>query len=326
VESEDSSSEQGKDVNDVTRPGVPEALRPMADALARAGTVEQVAEALVSHGLPALSGCVAVLALLGEDDREFYCPRIAGYPEEVADAWRRFPTDAPVPIALAVREDRPVLLGTLEQRAAFYPAGFPLPADRVGRALAAVPMKHGEVVGGLGFTFPDDRAFGDAEVAALLVTAGLCAEALARVRRAGLGCEVLVVDDEPAVRRMLDFALRSHGFAVRAASGGEAAVGLYRRHRGTVDVVLLDVRMPGLDGPQTLLALRQIDPAVRCVFMTGGTGDHTGEQLLDMGAAWVLAKPFRSLDEVMRVLAAVARRQHPVEPDAPARTADGSRQ
>ncbi|MDB5306735.1 MAG: cheY 2 [Gemmataceae bacterium] len=286
---------------------VPEALRPLAAALGPARTVEQVAEALVTHGLPALDACVAVLALLSEDGTEFYCPRVAGYPEDVADAWRRFPADAPVPIAEAVREGRPVLLDTLEQRAAYYPPGLALPANRVGRALAAVPMRRGDVVGGLGFTFPDDRAFGAGERAALLVVADLCAAALGRVRRGGLGCEVLVADDEPALLAMLDFALRFHGFAVRRAAGGEAAVRAFGRHRRTVDVALLDVQMPGMDGPRTLAALREIDPAMRCVFMSGDTGPYTAEQLLALGAVRVLPKPFAGIDAVIRVLRETAR-------------------
>jgi two-component system OmpR family response regulator len=288
--------------------GVPPSLRGMAEALARADTVEKVADALVSHGLPALGGCVAVLALLSEDGSEFYCPRVAGYPEVVADAWRRFPADAPVPIAEALREGRPVLLGTLQRRRAYYPAGFPLPAPVVGRGLAAIPMRRGDVAGGLGLTFPDDRAFGEDEVAALEAAARLCAEALGRVRRGGLGLEVLVAEDEPAVLAMLDFALKYHGFAVRRAGGGEAAVQAYGRHRGTVDVVLLDVQMPGVDGPQTLAALREVNPAVRCVFMSGNTGKYSTEQLLAAGAAAVLPKPFSRLDEVVRVLREAAGR------------------
>jgi two-component system, OmpR family, response regulator len=310
--------ERGREVNDVTGPSgppgeleqgdEPASLGALAEALKRADTVEQVADALVRHGLPALGGCMTVLALLSEDGRQFYCPRVAGYPEVVADAWRRFPANAPVPIAEAVREGRPVLLETLERRAAYYPPGFSVPEPRVGRALAAIPMRRGEVVGGLGFTFPEDRAFGEGERAALLAAADLCAEALGRVRRSGLGVGVLVVDDEPAILTMLDFAFRYHAFAVRRAGGGEEAVRAYRRHHGTIDVVLLDVQMPGMDGPQTLLALREIEPGVRCVFMSGHLGPYTAEQMLALGAARVLSKPFSSLDAVMRVLREVARR------------------
>jgi CheY-like chemotaxis protein len=200
-----------------------------------------------------------------------------------------------------------VLLGTLEQRAAYYPPGLALPANRVGRALAAVPMRRGNVVGGLGFAFPDDRAFGEDERAALLAAAELCAEALGRVRRVGLGLEVLVADDEPEVLAMLEFALKQHGFAVRRAGGGETAVRLYERHRGTIHVVLLDVQMPGTDGPRTLTALQSIDPGVRCVFMSGNTGTYSADQLLAMGAARVLPKPFSSLHEVVHVLCELAR-------------------
>jgi CheY-like chemotaxis protein len=114
-------------------------------------------------------------------------------------------------------------------------------------------------------------------------------------------------DDEPAVLAMLDIALRSHGFAVRRAAGGEAAVRLYREHRGTVDVVLLDVRMPGLDGPHTLAVLQEIVPGVRCVFMSGDTGQFATEQLLALGVSHVLAKPFRGLDEVVYAIREAAR-------------------
>jgi len=56
--------------------------------------------------------------------------------------------------------------------------------------------------------------------------------------------------------------------------------------------VLLDVRMPEMDGPQTLAALRSINPEVRCCFMSGHTGDYSAEQLLELGASHVFQKPF----------------------------------
>jgi two-component system OmpR family response regulator len=109
--------------------------------------------------------------------------------------------------------------------------------------------------------------------------------------------EVLVVEDEPAVRQCLAVVLRHYGFAVREAGSGERAVEVYERHRDTIAVVLLDVQMPGLDGPQTFALLRDINPAVRAVFMSGNTGVYSAEELLALGACHVLGKPFRSLDE-----------------------------
>ena len=67
--------------------------------------------------------------------------------------------------------------------------------------------------------------------------------------------EVLVVDDESGVRQMLDVALTHYGFQVRLAATGTEAVEVYRANRQTIALVLLDVQMPGMDGPATLAAL-----------------------------------------------------------------------
>lgn len=80
---------------------------------------------------------------------------------------------------------------------------------------------------------------------------------------------VLVADDDPGVLTMLGCVLRrASGFSVHLAAGGEEAVEFYKQHQDTVDVVLLDVRMPGMDGHQTLAALREVNPGVRAVLMT----------------------------------------------------------
>jgi DNA-binding response OmpR family regulator len=105
---------------------------------------------------------------------------------------------------------------------------------------------------------------------------------------------------------MLGVGMRSHGFAVWLAGSGREAIELYRAHRDEIDVVLLDVKMPGLDGPGTLAALREIDPSVRCCFMTGDPGHYTPRMLVDLGAVIVFEKPFRP-GEVARQLMSLAR-------------------
>jgi CheY-like chemotaxis protein len=112
---------------------------------------------------------------------------------------------------------------------------------------------------------------------------------------------VLVVDDESAVLDLLARALPRHGLRVWAAAGGEEAAALLAAHRGEIDAALLDVRMPGLDGPATLAALRGLRPALPCCFMTGQSGPYADEELLRQGASHVLHKPFQ-LAEVARVL------------------------
>ncbi|HMC65028.1 MAG TPA: response regulator [Gemmataceae bacterium] len=102
---------------------------------------------------------------------------------------------------------------------------------------------------------------------------------------------VLIVDDDPTVRAVVEMALRQQGFDTRAAATGLAAVAIYQKQPG-IDLVLIDVRMPGLDGPQTLKALREIDGQVRCCFVSGDTGEYEQRELLTMGAEHIFEKPF----------------------------------
>jgi CheY-like chemotaxis protein len=106
---------------------------------------------------------------------------------------------------------------------------------------------------------------------------------------------VLVVDDQEGVRGVLELMLRQEGFAVWLAADGWEAIDLYRSRRAAIDLVLLDVRMPGLDGPATLTALRGLNPQVRCCFLSGDLGGYAEGELRDLGAA-VLPKPFRPAD------------------------------
>jgi len=104
---------------------------------------------------------------------------------------------------------------------------------------------------------------------------------------------ILIVDDEPVVRALLNSALATRGFEVLAAEDGERGVELYRQTPEAIDLVLLDVRMPGMDGLAALAAIRAINPTVLACFMTGDTGRYTGQELLEAGAATVFLKPFK---------------------------------
>ena len=117
---------------------------------------------------------------------------------------------------------------------------------------------------------------------------------------------VLIADDEVDVLDVLHERLRREGFSVWLAADGREAVALYRVYHETIDVVLLDVCMPGLDGPQTLAALQETTPQVRCCFMSGYLGEHFHKDLRGLGAAKVFAKPFL-LDDVADVLGELAR-------------------
>ncbi len=122
------------------------------------------------------------------------------------------------------------------------------------------------------------------------------------------GGGVLVVDDDAAVRSLLEAGLRHAGLRVWPAAGGREAVEVCRANPGAVGVALLDVRMPEMDGPLVLAVLLKLCPALRWCFMTGGAGPYSEQALLRCGAARVFPKPFALADviETVRRLAAPA--------------------
>jgi CheY-like chemotaxis protein len=121
---------------------------------------------------------------------------------------------------------------------------------------------------------------------------------------------VLVVDDNHLVRAMVQLGLERNGFEVWVAAGGHEAIALYREQKEHIAVVLLDVQMPGLDGPETLDGLRQLNSDIIACFMSGYTGPYETEDLIRRGAARVIAKPFlvSDLANSLRVVAHLAPR------------------
>lgn len=105
---------------------------------------------------------------------------------------------------------------------------------------------------------------------------------------------ILIADDVHLILVLLKLELEQRGFRVWLAGDGADAVALFEQDHGDIDLVLLDVQMPGLDGPRTLAALREIDPDFLACFMTGGAGKYTMADLARLGAIGVFGKPFRT--------------------------------
>ncbi len=112
---------------------------------------------------------------------------------------------------------------------------------------------------------------------------------------------VLVVDDEPAVRSVAGRTLKRAGHAVLAAANGEEAVDLARVHGRSIDLVLLDLVMPGLTGPETLIQLEVLVPGIR-VVATSGYAEGQAAALFGQGRdVRFLQKPYRP-DELLEVV------------------------
>ena len=110
---------------------------------------------------------------------------------------------------------------------------------------------------------------------------------------------MLVVDDERPVRDLLVTVLSREGYAVRALATGEEAVELARQQ--TVDLLLTDVMLPGMSGPELARAIRQHSPHTHVLFMSGYAGALLKEE--DMADAEFVQKPFDGRTIVSKVRA-----------------------
>jgi len=106
----------------------------------------------------------------------------------------------------------------------------------------------------------------------------------------------LIVDDDDGIRSVVDIALGLvGGFDVTEATSGEEALRLLEDHR--FDVIVLDVMMPGLDGPSTLSRIRKTlnGASVPVVFLTAKAQPHERRALEALGVRGVIVKPFDPL-------------------------------
>ena len=110
---------------------------------------------------------------------------------------------------------------------------------------------------------------------------------------------VLVIDDEPRIRKMVQHVLAAAGHSVVEAADGSAAAQLLANRRP--NVVVTDILMPEADGFETIFTIRRLAPTVKIVAMSG-SGNNGGFDFLGMaeraGADATLAKPFRAAELV----------------------------
>ncbi|MBU2500309.1 response regulator, partial [bacterium] len=111
------------------------------------------------------------------------------------------------------------------------------------------------------------------------------------------GGSVLVIDDEDAVREVTVCMLNRLGYRTIEACDGAEALELYRTRGETIDLVLLDLTMPAMDGAVTLDGLRRLDPAVPVIVVSGVTAAASQEILNRPQTVGYLTKPF-TLDEL----------------------------
>jgi CheY-like chemotaxis protein len=117
----------------------------------------------------------------------------------------------------------------------------------------------------------------------------------------GMGETILVVDDERAIREIMERTLTRFGYQVLVACNGAEAVASYAQHHQRIDVVLTDMAMPIMDGPATAVALRAIDPGVRIIGSSGLAANGLVAKAAGAGVERFIPKPY-SAEMVLRVL------------------------
>jgi DNA-binding NtrC family response regulator len=118
--------------------------------------------------------------------------------------------------------------------------------------------------------------------------------------------KVLIVDDEERFRKTLSKLLTAQGLEVYSAGSGDEALDLIRKH--PVDIVLLDMRMPGMNGIDTLSAIKKIDPLIEVIMLTGHASVDVAVEIMKRGGFEYLLKPYDIDELLVKIDAAFERR------------------
>jgi two-component system response regulator (stage 0 sporulation protein F) len=113
------------------------------------------------------------------------------------------------------------------------------------------------------------------------------------------GRMVMVIDDEVDTLATVFDALSSEGYRVATANGADDALSILGRVRP--DLIICDMRMPGLDGMEVLARMRVMVPKVKFIFLTAYGTPELYRMGLEMGARDMILKPFR-VEELLRVV------------------------
>lgn len=117
---------------------------------------------------------------------------------------------------------------------------------------------------------------------------------------------ILIVDDEPAIRRFLRTALGAQQYRVEEAGGGEEALDFLQRN--PVDLIVLDLGLPGMDGLEVVRRLRQAGSATPIVILSSRDDEAGKVAALDLGADDYVSKPFGMEELSARIRAALRHR------------------
>jgi CheY-like chemotaxis protein len=107
---------------------------------------------------------------------------------------------------------------------------------------------------------------------------------------------LLVVDDEGNVLRVAQLMLEKLGYRVLVASSSEEAINLFTMNKGNIDMVILDMIMPDMNGGMLYGKLKEVDPDVKTLLLSGYSIEGQAMEILNMGCNGFIQKPFGIAD------------------------------
>ncbi len=121
---------------------------------------------------------------------------------------------------------------------------------------------------------------------------------------------ILVVDDEPEVRTLVEAMVKRHGYNALTANSGEHALTLFKHPRDSIGLLLADVVAPGMSGPMLADQLLALEPNLKVLFMSGYNSTHVVQHYVVEKGHALLIKPF-TLEQLGRKVAEVLGQPHP---------------
>lgn len=112
---------------------------------------------------------------------------------------------------------------------------------------------------------------------------------------------ILLVDDEAIILSVAKELLEALGYAVLTAGDGRAAVELYKKLKGTIDLVILDMVMPGMNGGETFDELKKINPGIKVLLSSGYSLNGQASKIMGRGCVGFLQKPFTFRDIALQL-------------------------
>lgn len=109
---------------------------------------------------------------------------------------------------------------------------------------------------------------------------------------------LLIVEDDEIITQLLEYSLTAAGYRVLAARDGCECLDLFKQYNLDINLVLMDVMLPKMDGVNLFNALRMYDSNVKCIFVSGSLGSLNMDLLRNRGVMGFVEKPF-SVDQLL---------------------------